>query len=107
MPDGTRESLVPSEPHNDLAGFESGRRSFYGSDQVRALGLVFLPTLAHQDIYASDEDLAVLEYEARLLLESLHLLGDAEYWRFRLSNILEAVRLAKAVSNGLGVVYIG
>lgn len=107
LPDGSTIDLAPTPPHNDLAGFESTRLSFYGSEYARSLGLVLLPTLAHGDIYASGDDLAMLEREVRLLLDNLDPAADRAYWSFRLNNILEAVRVAKAVSDGLGIVYIG
>jgi hypothetical protein len=107
LPDGSTEDLIPTPPHNDLAGFESTRLSFYGSERARNLGLVLLPVLAHQDIHASGADLAILERETRLLLDNLDVATDHAYWSFRLNNILEAIRLAKSVTNGVGVVYIG
>ena len=107
LPDGSTEDLVPTAPHNDLAGFESTRVSFYGSEHARKLGLVLLPMLAQQDIHASGADLAILERETRLLLDNLEATTDHGYWSFRLNNILEAIRLAKSVANGVGQVYIG
>lgn len=107
LPDGTTVELVPTEPHNELAGFESTRWSFYGSEYTRSLGLVLLPTLAHANIHASGDELDVLEREVRILLDHLDFVEDRTYWSFRLNNILEAVRRAKAVLDGRGVVDIG
>jgi hypothetical protein len=105
-PDGTTLDLVPTPPHNDLAGFESTRLSFYASEHARSLGLSLLPTLAHANIHASGDELELLERDVRLLLDSLDPGADREYWSFRLNNILEAIRLAKEVSDGIGIVRI-
>lgn len=105
-PDGTREDLVPAKPLNDLAGVESARWSFYGSADVRNLGLTLLPTLAHSNLYVMGEELDMLEREVRILHAHINSAADAEYWSFRLNNILEALRLAKSVTEGIGMVCI-
>ncbi|HMY15607.1 MAG TPA: hypothetical protein PKA58_04720 [Polyangium sp.] len=105
LPDGTTEDLVPAEPRNELAGFESTRQSFYASEHARNLGLTLLPTLAHSNLYLSGDEITRLEWEVRVLLENLDS-ADSEYWSFRLHNILEAIRLAKTVAEGIGMVCI-
>jgi len=106
LPDGTMVDLAPTEPYNELAGFESTRLSFYGSAYVRSMGLVLLPKLAHANIHVSGDELELLEREVRILLDKLDSAELREYWSFRLKNILEAIRLAKAVSDGVGIVSI-
>ncbi|MCY1063602.1 hypothetical protein OV090_02450 [Nannocystis sp. RBIL2] len=104
--DGEMRTLDAAPPRNDLAGPESWRVKVYGSAAAWALGLTLLPSLATYDIHAEDEDLEVLEREVQVLL------GNAARWpeigldqlRFRLLNILEAVRLARAEGGG---VYLG
>ncbi|PCC74890.1 hypothetical protein SAMN02745121_05931 [Nannocystis exedens] len=105
--DGELRTLAAEPPRNDLAGPERWRVKVYGSDTARALGLTLLPTLATHDIHAEKEDLDVLEREVQVLL------GNTVRWpeigldelRFRLLNILEAIRVARAVENG--GVYLG
>jgi hypothetical protein len=77
-----------------LAGFESTRYTFYGSEESKSLGLTILPTLAHTDIYAEGLDqLNALEAEVRILFDKF---GPSEsYWHFRLGNILRAIEAAK------------
>lgn len=104
--DGTSENLVPVKPCNDLAGVESARRSFYGSADVRKLGLTLLPTLEHSNLYVMGEELDRLEREVRILHAHINSAADAAYWSFRLNNILEALRLAKSVTGGVGMVCI-
>jgi hypothetical protein len=101
---------VPMPPHNDLAGAESWRKSFYGSPQLLRLGLRLLPELAMSDLYVDNQELDELISEVKLIRTELQTLSAdlglrADSVQFRLDNILEAVRLARLV-NGGGV-YIG
>ncbi len=113
--------LTPTPPHNELAGFESWRASVWGSGVVRRHGLHVLPCLAEGDLYASGpllEELAadISRFQkslkpivAELLDEGTHIVSNADPYetvRFRLANIEEAVRLARAIPDGAGEVVI-
>jgi len=128
--------VAPTSPRNDLAGFETWRQQVYGSSIAQTLGLTLLASLArNEDVYADGADLDRLKSETDALLENVRAIApgghdrrgdpltsafvlragvqlpDAEDLestiRFRLENILEAVRLAKNVTDGGGGVYIG
>lgn len=108
LPDGSVEWLDVADHSNDLAGFESSRRTFWGSDTVKALGLSLLPTLASSDIWAEGADLVLLESEIDTLSSHLDLFPDQqEYWRVRLANVKTAIQSAKRLSAGQGGIYIG
>jgi hypothetical protein len=124
----------PTPPRNELAGFESWRQSVYGSPTARSLNLVLLVSLGqNQDVYAEGADLDRLKSEVEILLANVNTIAPGgkdqqgnqiinafalqggvrvpadheSAIRFRLENILEALRLAKEVTNGSGGVYIG
>jgi hypothetical protein len=125
----------PTPPRNDLAGFEIWRQTVYGSPAARKLGLKVLASLgANDDVYAEGADLDQLKSETEALLANVStiasggrdqlgnpivstfaLQGDVHVpredyesaIRFRVENILEAIRLAKEVTDGSGGVYIG
>jgi hypothetical protein len=102
FPDGTEERIGP---FSYLAGHESMRRRFYGSDLSHSLGLRLLPRL--KDIYMIEvegTELNDLRAEVEALLASVSGTEAADYWDFRLSNILEAISIAKTCN---GVVTIG
>lgn len=106
-PEGGEQELPVAPSRNDLAGFESWRRQVYGSPAAQALGLALLPLLASQEVYAEGEQLDLLEREVWVMLANTALWPDidAEGLRFRLLNILEAIRVARETP-GAGV-YIG
>jgi hypothetical protein len=100
------EWLTPAEPFNDLAGFESTRKNFWASEEVRNLGLTLLPTLKERDIWAEGVELIQLESEINILAHALPALNSSygyEYLQFRLSNIKEAIRLAKESLGGVNI----
>jgi len=110
-PNGELLSLdvTPSPPHNELAGFEASRRELWGAPVMHRLGLRLLPSLAEQDLYVEGEQLDQLEAELETILASIPKLASATHYgedfiRFRVGNIAEAVRLARAAGGG---VYIG
>jgi hypothetical protein len=108
LPDGSVEWLAMPDHSNQLAGFESTRQTFCGSDTAKALGLSLLPTLALSDIWAEGTDLDRLETEIDTLSAHLDLFPDQqEYWRLRLANVKSAVQSAKRLPAGQGGVYIG
>ena len=95
--DGGMEFLpVPSsEGAPELAGFESTRYTFYGSEEAKKLGLKILPTLAEvYGVHIEGETLNELKKEVEILLKCLSAVD--EYWPFRLNNILRAIEVAKA-----------
>lgn len=101
--------LSPTPPHNDLAGFERWRTTVWGSGSARALGLVVLPRLACEDLYIEGPELVDLQAEVELIIDHARaIVGEEpsaiEGLVFRAHNILEAIRLARAVDGG---VYIG
>lgn len=106
-PDGATQELPAEPPRNDLAGPERWRVTVYGSEVARALGLTLLPTLTAQDIFAEGPQLDLLEREVQLLLANTGRWPaiSLDELRFRLLNILEAVRLARAAPDG--GVYLG
>lgn len=101
--------ISPTPPHNDLAGFERWRTAVWGSGAARALGLVMLPRLACEDLYVEGPELGDLQAEVELIIDHAHAIvgperNAIEQLVFRAHNILEAIRLARAVEGG---VYIG
>jgi hypothetical protein len=99
---------LPSDSScNHLAGIESSRRTFYGSELAISLGLSLLPQLAESSMLeVTGETVEVLEAEVRLLLANLDGFNDDGYWLFRLNNILAMIELAKPFGDK-GVVSIG
>jgi hypothetical protein len=108
LADGSIEWLAESLPGSDLAGFESMRQTFWGSDSAKGLGLVLLPTLASADIWAEGTDLDVLETEIAILSAHLDTVAEQQdYWLVRLANVKNAIGRAKRVPARHGGVYIG
>jgi hypothetical protein len=104
-----RLEAKPSHPHNDLAGFEASRHRLWGAPVMLKLGLELLPSLAEYDLYVENEQLDQLKAELETILAALPELTsathhDEEFIRFRVGNIAEAIRLARAAGGG---VYIG
>jgi hypothetical protein len=116
------EFETPAAPHSELAGFEFWRSAVWGSPAVRRLGLQILPSLTAGDVCASGQQLADLEREVselqrslkavveELLADGVHIVASPndpyETVRFRLANIAEAVRLARALPDCTGEVVI-
>ncbi|MEO1619661.1 MAG: hypothetical protein AAFU53_01370 [Cyanobacteria bacterium J06632_3] len=101
------EYLSVPPDYSELAGTEATRWSFWGSPQVKALGVSLLPALTHQDIYAESHQLTQLKQEIETLqqqLSNICTIPEKEYWQIRLSNILTAIQIAKEHSGGI---YIG
>lgn len=93
MPNGKEE---PLELLSNLAGFESTRYTFYGSEFAKAMGLKLFPTLAEGGFIELDGDaLDELRRETLMLYE--HVIGTEieEYWTFRLNNIFNAIDAAR------------
>ena len=80
---------------SDLAGFESTRRSFFGTQWARALGLRLLPYLGQQsELWVEGDLLRELAEEAAALRAAVRGRDDEEYWVSRLANIATAIALA-------------
>lgn len=97
---------VPPE-YSEIAGLEATRWSFWGSNRVRDIGLLQLPKLTSEDIYAEGDELPQLKKEIETLQRRLADIcneREQEYWQFILSNILAAIQIAEANNGG---VYIG
>ncbi|MBR7838446.1 hypothetical protein KDL01_34590 [Actinospica durhamensis] len=74
-PDGAMEFPV-DEPHGrTLAGFESWRRTVWGSERVRALGAAYFPRLAHEDLYIEPGLVVELQRECALLRANLQVVA--------------------------------
>lgn len=104
-PDGEEQRLdLPS----DLAGVESARRTFYGSEISRGLGLKWFPMLSGRyQLECEGNELHELRREAVLLFQYVHDNDEEEYrhyWSFRLNNIFNAIDAALHFD---GVVTIG
>jgi hypothetical protein len=117
----TYEWETPTPPSSEHAGFESWRTSVWGSASARGLGLRILASLAKGDLYVSGQRLAELDAEVKqlqaslrsfvdeLLAQGVHIVANADPYetiQLRLSNIAEAVRLARAIPDGAGEVVI-
>lgn len=68
---------VLETPHAEtLAGFESWRTTVWGSDRVRALGAVFFPALATDDLYVWPAQLEAFQQECELLRANLEVVAQ-------------------------------
>jgi len=80
---------------SDLAGFNSARHNFYGSKAARDAGLTLLPSLREiVPLTVIGPDLELLRREVQIL-RTLVKTDQAEYWNFRLDNILLAIEEAE------------
>lgn len=105
-PDGKMQVLDAVEHGQDLAGFESYRRTCYGGPVAHALGLSLLPALADGDIYAEGGDVERLRTEATLALSNIDLFLkdleiDGEHLRVRFENIIAACDRARDMNGGV------
>jgi hypothetical protein len=65
-------------PHVEtLAGFESWRKTVWGSERVRALGAVFFPVLATDDLYVLPGQVEAFRRECELLRANLEVVARA------------------------------
>ncbi|MCK8436017.1 hypothetical protein G3I77_24265 [Streptomyces sp. D2-8] len=76
-PDGQWRVLDVPEGRDDSAGFESWRRTVWGSQPVRALGARFLPVLADDDLEVEAEDVAEFLREVALLRDHLDAIAES------------------------------
>jgi hypothetical protein len=108
----TRDDLgkmvfLDADDHSqELAGFEVFRKTFYGGEAARSLGMRLLPSLAEGDLYAEGDDLPRLQDEANRILQNIDLFTDEaaaerEVLRFRVQNIVNAIVRAKKANGGV------
>jgi hypothetical protein len=103
---GEMSFLDPNDHSQELAGFEAFRKTFYGSQTARSLGLRLLPSLVEADLYVEGNDLANLHDEARLVLGNIGLFAeeaaaDIEVLKVRVQNILDAIERAQKANGGV------
>lgn len=115
--DGKWDVLDVPEGCSDLAGFESWRRTVWGSEAVRSLGARFFPVLASEDILEIwPGELSAFVEECALLRSNLGLisrdaaasavgreLDQEEAVSRRLTNIEDAAARAQRVGGGVVV----
>ncbi len=100
----------PKPPHNELFGFESWRQSVWSSNTLKKLGCKLLSSLSYQDLYIEQQDIEDLRLELKLIKSNIVKVSDElalnkTCLKFRIDNALEAIRIAKQVTNG--GIYIG
>lgn len=103
---GEMNFIEPEHSWEELAGFESYRRTLYGSQAALSLGLKLLPILANSNVYAEGPDLEQLRHECELALVNVELFeaesgACAESLRSRFENIICAVERASRVGSGV------
>jgi len=103
---GNMEFVEPDDKSKDLAGFEVFRKTFYGGNTARSLGLRLLPMLAEQDLYVEAEDLSRLKEEVVLILQNIESFtgeasADSAVLRERVEHILDAIGRAQRVHGGV------
>jgi hypothetical protein len=92
---------------SNLGGFESARHNYYGSAKALSLGLTLLPQLrelAYLEIRGAEFDRLSAEIDILWAQEPAGESGD--FWRFRLTNLRNAIALARAHGE-TGYVSIG
>ena len=98
--------LEPESHSEELAGFESWRKTVYGSRAAQSLDLKLLSSLATEDVYARGVDLQRLQVEIETALANLSIFAeesgaDVNSIRFRFENIIKAVRKAINIRGGV------
>ncbi|WP_030021468.1 hypothetical protein [Streptomyces monomycini] len=116
--DGKRDVLDVPPGASDLAGFESWRRTVWGSPAVRSLGARFLPRLLDDDCRVQPQEVAEFTEECLLLRDHLETVaravleaeGSAPSTTYealllglgqRLDNIIDAARRAREAGGGV------
>lgn len=87
----------------ESAGFEVSRNDLWGAPIMIELGLTLLPSLRNNNIFASGDDLDVLEHEAQTILKNVELISQhtkyfTEYIVLRTPNFINAVEKAREVN---------
>jgi len=94
----------------ELGGFESCRKTFWGSHTAQRLGLELLCTLRECDLYAEGKFLVELENEAKTILRCIEVFEretshSKEFITQRTENLLRAIAKAKESKNGGVVIW--
>lgn len=101
------EQQVP-EPHNDLFGFESCRKTLWGHKIIHELGCELIYSLKETNIYVFDEELEKLEKEFFIILKNFdkieqHTGYNRDFVEFRVRNALEMIKVALRERDTVGV----
>lgn len=103
----------PSDPQNQLFGFEVWAKGLWGSPLIaRRLSLKKLPRVGEGlPVMYLAEDLDSLEEDARKILGNLDWVANTgsaftEHVEFRCKNLIEAIRIARTVPDSRGAVWI-
>ncbi|MNB92450.1 hypothetical protein D3C75_395530 [compost metagenome] len=101
------EAQVP-EPHNDLFGIESCRRTLWGHDVIQELGCELIYSLKKTNVYVFDEDIEKLRAEFIMMMDHLDIIMqrtgfDRDYVEFRVGNALEMIKLALREKDKVGI----
>ncbi|MBC7810908.1 MAG: hypothetical protein H7175_07180 [Burkholderiales bacterium] len=109
-PETGEEIDVDLGPGGEMAGVEALRHQLWGTPIMTELGLTLIPTLRNNNIFASGDELDVLEQEAKTILENADFIAERLGWRgtetilHRTGNIVKAVEEARKIN---GTVHIG
>ena len=100
--------IEPESVSDELAGFESWRRTVYGSRAAQSLGLQLLSSLAKENVYAKGADLQRLQAEVETALANLELFAEEsrdemDNLRFHFVNIIKAVHKAIPIGGGVSI----
>lgn len=103
---GEMEFIDPIDSTEELAGFESFRKTFYGGATARSFGLQLLTSLAESNVYAEGQLLAILEAEANVILQNIEQFvpearAEIDTLQFRVQNILRAIARARQFQGGV------
>jgi hypothetical protein len=91
-------------PRNDLFGIEVCRKTLWGADVMEELGLEILPSLSYRNIECENEELELLEHEAKIILDNLETISHrtkflADYIEFRVLNLIHAIAKARSLAS--------
>lgn len=101
------EINFPHPGYNSF-GFESWRGKVWGSKAVKDLGCKIIPTLHSNDIYAYDDDVALLKAELETILAHLVLIAETleiekEAIEIRVINALEGIKVVEKNIDKVGL----
>ena len=98
--------FLSAAPSEYVAGFERCRRDLWGHEFVCGLGLVLLPALAKDDVFAEGKAIDQLESDTQCILSNIASVSEAtryteEFISQRCQNILGAIRRAREIGGGV------
>ncbi|WP_236334141.1 hypothetical protein [Paenibacillus auburnensis] len=96
------------EPHNDLFGFESCRKTLWGHKIIHELGCELIYSLRETNIYVFDQELENLEREFRIFLDHFDMIKEQtgynrDFIEFRARNALEMIKVALRERDNVGI----